>query len=63
MRTSISSFVAVSIVFGVTMAIGVPMATKQLHEATVQQCLMHDWPSDKAEAHLKFCAEYMRENG
>ena len=57
-----ASFIVVSIVFGVTMAIGVPVATKRLHEATVKQCVMHDWPADKAEAHLKFCKEYMAAN-
>jgi hypothetical protein len=61
MRT-FTSFIVVLIVFGVTMAIGVPIATKQLHEATIRQCTLHQWPSHQAEAHIEFCKEYMAAN-
>ena len=43
--------------FGIAPTIG-----HHLHEATVQQCALHQWPSHQAEAHLKFCKTYLEEN-
>jgi hypothetical protein len=52
--------------FITSLAIGtvvtIPVVTGQLHEATVRQCMMHDWPENQAEAHLKFCSEYLSKN-
>jgi hypothetical protein len=59
MRTFFISF-SVSVV-GAMMFIA-PTMTQQLHEATVRQCMTHDWPSHQAEAHIKFCQQYLAEN-
>ena len=40
-----------------------PTIAHHLHESTVRQCVMHDWPENQAEAHLRFCKKYMEENG
>jgi hypothetical protein len=60
MRTFFFSFTT-SMVAG--MLLVTPTVTKQLHEATLKQCATHDWPAHQAEAHLKFCADYIKQNG
>jgi hypothetical protein len=39
-----------------------PTIAHHLHEQTVKQCMLHDWPSHQAEAHLQFCSDYLEAN-
>ena len=48
---------SLSVIGGVSLV--APTIAHHLHEATVQQCALHDWPKHQAEAHLKFCQEYL----
>lgn len=58
MRTTFAAmcFACVGIVFGVA-----PTVAHHLHEATIRQCVLHQWPAEQAEAHLKFCKEYLEQ--
>jgi hypothetical protein len=60
MRTFFLSF---STAMTAGMMLIAPTIAHHLHEATLKQCVMHDWPAHQAEAHLKFCADYVKQNG
>ena len=39
-----------------------PVVQATLHEATLRQCYTQAWPANQAEAHIKFCQEYLANN-
>jgi len=41
----------------VIFAITAPALIEQLDQATAQQCRTHDWPADKHQIHMDWCAD------
>jgi hypothetical protein len=41
----------------VIFAITAPALIEQLDQATAQQCRTHDWPADKHQVHMDWCAD------
>jgi hypothetical protein len=41
----------------VIVAITAPVMIQQLDKATAQQCRAHDWPADKHQIHMDWCAD------
>lgn len=56
-------FISFSTALTAGMMLVAPTVAHHLHEATIKQCITHDWPEHQAEAHVRFCQEYMQQNG
>jgi hypothetical protein len=41
----------------VIFAITAPALIEQLDQATAEQCRTHDWPADKHQVHMDWCAD------
>ena len=55
-------FISFSTALAAGMMFVAPTVANHLHEATLKQCFTHDWPAHQAEAHIKFCQEYVQQN-
>jgi hypothetical protein len=44
------------VAFAFLVGIGTQITVHTLEEATAQQCRTHDWPADKHQVHLAWCA-------
>ena len=46
----------VFVIFATIIGVGTHFSVKKLDQAVAKQCATHDWPTDKHQVHMVWCA-------